>query len=167
MLQQAITPITKVRNSVLRFGLICSAIYIVFFLLMAAFGLAHVTALRVVNYVVLWAVCFYGIKKWMSRSGGFMPFLTVFGITFFTGIFSFLLLSVFLFLYSRFNDSFASMISPNVPAFFREYPSVLVFCEGASVSIIVGFINMQYFRRYEEGEAEVKKDPHSREQAQK
>jgi hypothetical protein len=158
MLEQAITPITKVRNSILRFGIICSVLYIVFFLLMSAFGLAHITAFRIVNYVFLWAVCFYGIKKWMSKSGAFVPFLTVFGITFFTGMLSFLLFSIFLFLYSRFDSSFTRLVSVNVPTFLREYPSVLVFCEGAAISIIIGFINMQYFRRYEEGEAEVKKE---------
>jgi hypothetical protein len=158
MIERARTPIAKVRNSILRFGVICSVFYIIYFLLMRAFGLTHITALRAVNYLVLFAVCFYGIKKWVSKTKAYVPFLTVFGITFFSGLFSFLLFSIFLFFYMRFDTSFNEVVSEYVPSIFRDYPSVLVFFEGSAISIIVGFINMQYFRRYEEGEVELKKE---------
>jgi hypothetical protein len=139
---------------------ISAAFYIIYFLVMKALGLTHITALRAVNYLMLFAVCFYGIKKWVSQTGHFIPFLTVFATTFFTGIFSFLLFSVFLLYYSQFDSSFTQMMTSYVPAIFREIPSLIIFCEGAAVSIIIGFINMQYFRRYEEGEVSPEKEMH-------
>src|ERR1041384_5841378 len=146
MLEPARIPVTKVRNSILKWGAMCCAIYIVFMLLMQAFNLLEVTGLRAVNYLVLFIVCFAGIKRWVSQSEHFVPFLTVFTTALLTGVFSFALFSIFLMIYAGFNPTLNDLFNKHAPDTLRSITSVLILIEGAAVSIIVAFINMQYFR---------------------
>src|ERR1043166_6978904 len=95
--------IRQMRNSILVFGAIACACYILFLLLMKLMNLMHVTELRWFNYVFLCLLCIYQIKRWIRKTGNYVPFLQVFSISFFTGIFSFVLFSVFLDIYSRFD----------------------------------------------------------------
>ncbi|HXB41860.1 MAG TPA: hypothetical protein VNZ49_15065 [Bacteroidia bacterium] len=140
-------------------GILCCVMYIVFLLLMQAFNLLHITQLRVVNYIILWLVCIYQVKKWITKNGTYVPFLQVLGATFFTGIWSFLLFSIFLFFYTRYNTYLAELFIKHTEGFTGDIPSVVILFEGSGVSIIVAFINMQYFRRYEEGETFPEKKP--------
>ena len=77
---------------------ICAIIYIIFMFIMKGAGLLEITGLRVVNYFVLFLVSFIGIRKWVSQTEHFVPFLTVFLTTLFTGIFSFVLFCIFIML---------------------------------------------------------------------
>ena len=147
------------KKNILTYGAICCAAYIAFLLLMKAANLMQVTQLRLVNYLFLFLVCMHQIKSHMNVTGTFVPFLKVFGITFFTGVWSFLLYSLFLFVYSRFDTKLTELFVVHTPAYLKDVPSVVILFEGSAVSIMVAFITMQYFRRYEEGEVKQEKSP--------
>jgi hypothetical protein len=160
MLEPAKIPVTKVRNSIVVFAAISCGFYILFLLLMQAFDLMHVTGLRVVNYLFLFAVCFAGIRRWIYQSEHFVPFLTVFTTCLVTGVLSFIMFGLFLMIYSGFNTELNDLFNRHAPDALRSVPTAMVLFEGTAVSIIVAFINMQYFRRYEEGEASPERKHH-------
>jgi len=157
MLHAAKISLTKMRNSILGYGAVSCAFYIVFLLLMKALNLLHVTELRMVNYVILCLVCIYQIKRWVYKTGAYVPFLQVFFTALFTGIASFIFFSIFLYVYARFDTAFNEMFVRNIPESLRFFPSIVIVSEGSAMSIIVAFINLQYFRRYEEGDVSPKK----------
>ncbi|MCW3076751.1 MAG: hypothetical protein JWO32_1360 [Bacteroidetes bacterium] len=145
-------PMSKITKSVMIHGGISCVLYIVFMLIMKLVGLLEVTELRMVNYVILCLVCLYEIRKWIKRREAYVPFLQVFATAFFTGLWSFFLFSVFLFIYSRFDFQLNELFMKHPMGVFKNVPSIMIFFEGSAASIIVGLITMQYFRRYEEGE---------------
>lgn len=154
MLHEAKIPFTKVRNSIALYGTISCVLYIAFLLLMKMLNLMHITELRMVNYVILCLVCLFQIKRWINKTGSYVPFLQVYLTALSTGIFSFALFSIFLFLYSRYDIELNELFIKNSGETLRTFPTIVVFFEGSAISIIVAFINLQYFRRFEEGEAE-------------
>jgi hypothetical protein len=157
MLEAARIPLPKVRKSILLWAAVCCLFYMGFMLLMRALNLLEVTGLRAVNYLVLFIVCFMGIKKWVTTSEHYVPFLTVFLTTFLTGIFSFVFFCLFLILYAQFDPSLTDLFNRHAPDTLRAIPSVIILFEGSAISIVIAFITMQYFRRYEEGEVSAKK----------
>ncbi len=157
MLEPARIPLPKVRKSIVLWAALCCLIYVIFIFIMKAAGLLHVTGLRVINYFVLFFVCFWGIKRWVSQTEHFVPFLTVFTTALFTGFLSFFMFAIFLTIYSRFDTDLTNLFHSHAPDTLRSVPAAVVFFEGAAVSIITAFINMQYFRRYEEGEVSPEK----------
>jgi len=148
-------PISKVRSSVLVYGSLSCVLYIIFLLVMKAVGLLHVTELRFVNYVILFFVGHYAMRRWIKQEHTFVPFLQVIGTVFFIGFFSFFLFSVFLYVYSLYNVELSELFIQSTYGYFKQVPSIVILFEGSAASIIVAFINMQYFRRYEEGEKPV------------
>ena len=154
MLHEAKIPFAKVRNSIALYGTISCVLYIAFLLLMKMLNLMHITELRMVNYVILCLVCLFQIKRWVTKTGAYVPFLQVYLTALGTGIFSFALFSIFLFFYSRYDIELNELFIQNSGETLRTFPTVVVFFEGSAISIIVAFINLQYFRRFEEGEAE-------------
>jgi hypothetical protein len=152
MLEPARIPLPKVRKSILLWGLLCCAAYVVLLFIMKAAGLLHVTGLRTLNYAILFIVSFVGIKRWVAQTEHYVPFLTVFLTSFLTGVFSFVLFCLFLIFYSGHDVELNELFRSHAPPGFHSVPSAVVLFEGSGVSIIVAFINMQYFRRYEEGE---------------
>ena len=146
-------PSSQVRMSIFMYGIACCIMYIGFLLLMKAFHLMEVTQLRAVNYVILFFACMHQIKRLINKNGTYVPFLQVFGASFFTGIWSFVLFTIFLHIYSGYDAQLAELFIKHAAPYSENIPAVVVAFEGSAISIIVAFINMQYFRRYEEGEA--------------
>jgi hypothetical protein len=144
--------LAKIRSTVLVYGSVCCLLYITFLMAMKLVGLMHVTELRFVNYVILCLVGLYEIRRWIRQRHTYVPFLQVIGTVFFTGLWSFLLFSIFLYVYSRFDMELNELFVKNTLGYFAAMPSIVIFFEGSAASIIVAFINMQYYRRYEEGE---------------
>ena len=157
MLHAAKISLTKMRNSILTYGFISCLFYIGFLLLMKMLNLMHITELRMVNYVILCLICMYQIKRWVFKTGAYVPFLQVFCTALFTGICSFAFFSAFLFVYTRFDNDLNELFIQNTNTFLSSLPTVIVFLEGSAISIIVALINLQYFRRYEEGEVSPKR----------
>jgi hypothetical protein len=155
MLHAAKISLTKMRNSILLYGFISALLYIVFLLTMKTLNLIHITELRLFNYVILCLVCMYQIKHWIIKTGAYIPFLQVFTTTFFTGIVSFILFSSFLYAYTMIDAELNQLFIENAKDVFSLFPTLVILFEGSAVSIIVALINLQYFRRYEEGEKSI------------
>ncbi|MGZ3866310.1 MAG: hypothetical protein ACXVOH_07130 [Bacteroidia bacterium] len=145
-------PVKERRKSIFFTGLTCCLLYIVFLLSMQQLNLLHVTELRAVNYLILFVACIMQIRHWMKKYATYVPFLQVLSSSLFTGIWSFALYCIFLSIYTRYNTYLGGLFVEHSRGFTGDFPSVIVLFEGAGVSIIIAFINMQYFRRYEEGE---------------
>jgi hypothetical protein len=152
MLHAAKISLTKMRNSILLFGFISALLYIGFLLTMKTLNLMHITELRLFNYVILCLVCMYQIKRWVIKTGAYVPFLHVFTTTFFTGILSFVFFSSFLYFYTMIDVELNQLFIENAKDVFSFFPTLVILFEGSAISIIVALINLQYFRRYEEGE---------------
>ncbi len=150
MLQAAKLSLTKMSSSIAAYAMISCILYIAFLLLMKYFGLERLTELRMFNYVLLCVACIIQIKRWVRKTGTYVPFLQVFFTAFFTGVLSFLLFGIFLEIFIQFDYTLKDLFLQNVPTQFQFLPSIVVFFEGTAVSIIVALINLQYFRRYEE-----------------
>ncbi len=154
--QEATISAISLRNTILKNGFICCILYIVFLLLMKVLGLLHVTELRMVNYVIFATVGFYEISHLIKKQHAYLSFLNVLITVFFTGLFSFLLFSIFTYFYSKFDSEMADLLLKNTQNFISSMPSIVILLEGSAASIIVAFICMQYFRKFEEGEAQSK-----------
>jgi len=142
---------SRIRTGIFVVGTLCGLSYIGFFLLMKVFGLMHVTELRVFNYVVLVGATFLMIRKWIAETHHYIPFLRVVAATFFTGLWSFVLLSVFLLLYSLYDVELNNLFLLKTRGTFDSWPQFVVLFEGAGASIVTAFFMMQYFRKYEDG----------------
>lgn len=149
--------LSRMKRGVLVYGSVACVFYIIFLLAMKLFGLMHVTELRMINYVILGVVGFLEIRSMVRQSGSYVPFLGVFGAVLFTGMWSFFLFAIFLFIYAKFDWQLNELFTEKSVGVFRSVPSIILFFEGTAASIIVAFINMQYFRRYEEGEKSPRK----------
>lgn len=147
----AFIPDYKVKRGIFVVGTLCGLSYIGFFLLMSAFGLMHVTELRVFNYIVLVGATFLMLRKWVRDSHHYIPFLKVVGATFFTGLWSFVVLSIFLIIYSKYNQELYDLFLLKTRGTLDTWPQFVVLFEGAGASIVTAFLMMQYFRRYEDG----------------
>lgn len=152
-------PVKQRRKAILLNGFLCGAFYIGFLLLMEALGLVQYTQLRVVNYVVLYLVTFFQVKHWINQYGTFVPFLQVLSVTLITGMWSFILFTLFLDIYIQYDPVLAELFSQRTRGFAGDWPATVILFEGAAVSIIEAYINMQFFRRYEEGEVKPTKKP--------
>ena len=152
MLHAAKISLTKMRNSIFLHGLIACLLYIGYLLTMKTLNLMHITELRLFNYVILCLVCMYQIKKWVIKTGAYVPFLHVFTTAFFTSMLSFILFSAFLYIYTMVDAELNQLFIENAKDIFSFFPTLVILFEGSAISIIVALINLQYFRRYEEGE---------------
>jgi hypothetical protein len=142
---------SRIRAGIFAVGSLCGLSYIVFFLIMKALNLVHITELRVFNYVVLVAATFFMLRKWVMESHHYIPFLKVVGAAFFTGLWSFILFSVFLIIYTHFDYELYNLFLLKTHGTFDTWPEFVVLFEGAGASIVTAFFMMQYFRRYEDG----------------
>jgi hypothetical protein len=144
-------PDSKIRTGIFVVGTVCGLSYIGFFLLMSALGLMHVTELRVFNYIVLVGATFLMLRKWIADTHHYIPFLKVVSTAFFTGLWSFIILSVFMYIYSIYNRELYDLFILKTAGTFDSWPQFVVLFEGAGASIVTAFFMMQYFRRYEDG----------------
>lgn len=147
----AVLPDSKIRNGIFVVGSLCGLSYIGFFLLMRELGLMHVTELRVFNYIVLVGAVFVMLRKWVMETHHYIPFLKVVGAAFFTGLWSFIVFSLFLVIWTNYDYELYNLFLKKTHGTFDTWPEFVVLFEGAGASIVTAFFMMQYFRRYEDG----------------
>jgi len=135
--------------NILLFAFIACMEYIVLLIIMQQLGLVQIVELRMINYVLLSLTTIYQVKHLMKRYGRYFRFLQVLMISMVTGSVSFALFSLYLFAYSYFDKEFFDMLQKHSPGAIRSIPALIVLFEGIGVSVIIGFINMQYFLRFE------------------
>lgn len=147
---------SKIKSSVFLYGTVLAVVFTMYFIFMGAAGLVHITELRLLNYVILFFVCFYQLKKLFNNGKNNVSYLQGFGTVFFTGIWSYLLFAVFLYFYvEMMDDRLQELFWESIPiefSYFLPWPYITIFFEGSAVSIIMALMLMQYYRKYEEGE---------------
>ena len=155
MLHEAKISITKMRNNIIAFGIINCIIYVILVLLFKYLNLLHISGLRMLNFFPLAFVSMYQVHYLVKNNNGYIPFLQVFTNTFFTGTFSFLLFSVFLFFYTWFDPYMEPLYFDVAQGSNRFIPAFLLFAEGSGGSIIVAMVIMKYANRYADSEAKI------------
>lgn len=148
MLKAARITIFKARKTIIFFALTNLAFYIAFMMLVKYTGLLHVTGLRTVNYLFLTITSLIHIKRLTKILNGYIPFLEVMSVTFFTGTISFCLFSIFIFFYSFTDPYLNSLFIMDTEGMSRLVPPLLVFFEGSGISIIVGLLTMIYSEKF-------------------
>ncbi|PBQ34060.1 hypothetical protein CNR22_20515 [Sphingobacteriaceae bacterium] len=152
MLKAARITIFKARKTIVFFSALNFLFFIGFMMLVKYTGLLHITGLRTVNYVFLTVFSLLHINRLIKELKGYIPFLQVMSITFFTGTISFFLFSIFLFFYSFSDPYLNSMFIMDTEGMSRLVPPLLVFFEGSGISIIVGLITMIYSEKFSDKE---------------
>lgn len=153
-------PAKEFKKIILKYALIVGVLYIIYFLLMKVVGLAHITELRFVNYLLFTIVGSLEIQAMKERGTNRIHYLQGLGITFITGLFSFLIMGAFIFIYSYFDTFFLDTVSKMYPAsraFVHFSAPFLVVSEGIAYSAIISFCLMQYFKKYSVRIKKVKK----------
>jgi hypothetical protein len=152
MLKAARITLFKVRKQILLFAVMDLLFYIGFMMLVKYTGLLNVTGLRTINYVFLTVTSLILIRRIMKSMNGYIPFLEVLSITFFTGTISFFLFSIFIFFYSFADPYLNSAFIMDTEGMSRLVPPLLVFFEGSGISIIIGLITMIYSEKFSDKE---------------
>lgn len=153
MLKAANISLERNKRSILVFGLINCAAYILLVLSFKYLGLLHVWGLRMCNYVVLTLVSIWQIRHWIKISGGYVPFLQAFFTALFTGACSFVFFGIFIFFYSFSDPYLAGLYIADPDTQTLLIPPMVLVLEGSGASIITGLIVMLYAGRFEDDEA--------------
>ena len=138
---------------VAKYALLTVAMLIVYFLIMALFGLIKYSALRVINYPLIALGIFSAIKEIKRKSGNDkIGYLTGFSTGFMIVLATAFLFSIFVFIYAKFiNLSFVNMIWPEPYSKDNDMNSLAIgmyiFGETLIFGVIIDFIAMQYFKR--------------------
>jgi|ERR1700757_4678399 len=154
MLQAKIS-FSKMRKNILVFGIVNFAIYTVLFLLFKYLNFLNITSLWIVNYATLTLISLYQVHKLVKQSGGYVPFLQIFCIIFFTGSWSFILFGIFIFIYAWFDPYLNQLFDMDADSQSKLVSAILVVFEGSGASIIIALIAMFYSSRYEDGEVTI------------
>ncbi|MFI5220468.1 MAG: hypothetical protein ACHQNT_13365 [Bacteroidia bacterium] len=144
-------PAKEFKMIIFKYAAIAGFLYVIYFLLMKAAGLAHITELRFVNYLLFAIAGSLEIQTIKEKSANRIHYLQGLGVTFITGLLSFLIMGVFIFIYSFFDPFFIDAVSHMYPAakpFAHLSAPFLVVSEGIAYSAIISFCLMQYFKKY-------------------
>ena len=141
------------RALVIKYAALTAAMLIVYFIIMALFGLVKYSALRVINYPLIAFGIFSAIKEIKRKSGqDKIGYLTGFSTGFMIVLATAILFSIFVFIYARFiNVSFVNVIWPEPYSKDNDMNSLAIgmyiFGETLIFGVIIDFIAMQYFKR--------------------
>lgn len=160
MEEQKKLPRREANKIIVRYSVIGGILFIAYFLLMQLMGLAHVTILRFANYLIFVLIGIFELQKIREKCNNQIYYLQGFGINIITGIFSFMIFGVFVFIYSYFDPFFIDTVSRMYPASasFAHYNAVfLVVSEGIAYSAILSLCLMQYYKRFSIPHKEISK----------
>ena len=144
----------KMKTKIFVFGTLNCVVYIILFMSFRYFNLLHYSGLRMLNYVTFFILSLYQINRWVKQIGAYVPSLQAFVVVFFTGAWSFLLFTCFIFACSLF-DPYITELYFNMYGKLNSSSSFLIFLEGLAGSIIIAMIAMMYSDRYEDGEVKI------------
>jgi len=142
------------KKKILVFGILNCVVYIILFMSFRCFNLLQFSGLRMLNYVSLFLISLYQIKRWVKQIGTYIPPLQAFCAIFFTGSWSFMLFSGFIFVYSLF-DPYVTELYFNTYGQLQSWSALLIFFEGVAGSMVITMITMMYSNRYENGETKI------------
>jgi uncharacterized BrkB/YihY/UPF0761 family membrane protein len=123
---------------------------------MRIFNVLHVTGLKMINYVSFCLIGLYQIKKIAQDGEMRFSFLKGFSLIFFTGIFSFLLFAIFIFIFSQIDSSLNNVYFHFAEGDQQITPFILVFFKGSAASIIIALIVAIYSEKFSDKKREEK-----------
>src|SRR6185437_13115298 len=144
MLTEAKISFSKLKKNIFIFGIIDCVFFIILFFAFKYLNFKDITGLRVINYAALALISLYQIHKLIKQRNGYIPFLESFCLTFFTGSFSFLLFSAFIYIYSWCDPYLYELFIMDSTSQNKLVAAILVFFEGSGGSIIIALIAMFY-----------------------
>lgn len=132
-------------------GVLICGVMIIYFLLMAIMGLAHVAELRFLNFVIAGAGAACVIKYYMNRTGTHIQYLEGLTLSFVSIIVSAVLFALFIFFYfSKINPELLDVIRVDAPVMGKYLTpfsaSITVIAEGIVSGLVLSFSLMQYFK---------------------
>ena len=132
-------------------GVIMSACYIVYFLIMESLGLATVPEYRIANFVIQIAAVAISIKFYKSSSKGNFSYLEGFALGCFSSFVSSILFAGFIYIYFlKINPELLPELMNN-SSMMGKYltpfsASITVAIEGNIAGLIISFAFMQFFK---------------------
>src|SRR5689334_20685523 len=135
----------------LKYAIIATFAYIVFFLLMKIAGLAGIPEFRFVNYFIYFFVTYYALYDFIKVQKHGMEYLEGMAFTFILGALSFLLFGFFVLTYSLFSPFFMEVVGREMQSAERLGiwgPTFIVCAEGLGISSVVSLCMMQYYQAF-------------------
>ena len=136
-------------NTCVKYGLIGAVLYAAWFLLMRLAGLAQVTELRFLNYILMCLVSFFALKQSTDLNGRQPRFFTKMGIIFLTCACSFVAFGIFIFFYSLVDPFIIHTFNnlyPGSMAFGKFSAPVFIASEGIGLASVAA-LGMTFFFR--------------------
>jgi hypothetical protein len=132
-------------------GVFTCAAMIIYFLLMALLGLAHIAELRFLNFVIAAGGAVGAIKYYMNKTGSHIKYLEGLTLSFVSIIVGAVLFALFIFFYfSKINPELLDVIRMDAPVMGKYLTpfsaSITVIAEGIVSGLILSFSLMQYFK---------------------
>ena len=141
-----------VKNRVLlKYGVMATFAYIVYFLLMKIVGLADIPELRFVNYFIYFFITYYALYDFIKVQKHQMEYLEGMAFTFQLGAVSFFLFGFFVLIYSLFSPFFMEIVGREMQSAERLGmwgPTFIVCAEGLGISSVVSLCMMQYYQAF-------------------
>jgi hypothetical protein len=128
---------------------ILTACFIIVFLIARILGIAELTEIRFVNYVIAFFVCYDAIKKVYIRNNNEVEYFTGLSIGIITVILGQLWYSILFFIYLKIDYVFANELLKQIPQNIISpvfSTAVLLFLEGFGLSPVISLALMQYFK---------------------
>jgi len=135
----------------LKYAVIATFSYIVYFLLMKIAGLADIPELRFVNYFIYFFVTYYALYDFIKVQKHQMEYLEGMAFTFQLGFVSFLLFGFFVLIFSLFSPFFMEIVGREMQSAERLGiwgPTFIVCAEGSGISAVVSLCMMQYYQAF-------------------
>lgn len=141
---------TSIQQLGVRCGLVISAFYIGFFLLMRTMDYGHISELRFFNFLFLILGLVY-IFRYFKRPGRKISYLPGIGLGFITSIVSLIPFAFFLYVYFTYIDLDLLLKIKSSSSLMGSYLTPLasaigVAIEGAAYGVIISFVIMQYYK---------------------
>jgi hypothetical protein len=135
----------------LKYAIIATFSYIVYFLIMKIAGLADIPEFRFVNYFIYFFVTYYALYDFIKVKKNGMEYLEGMAFTFQLGAVSFLLFGFFVLMYSLFSPFFMEIVGREMQSAERLGiwgPTFIVCAEGFGISSVVSLCMMQFYQAF-------------------
>jgi hypothetical protein len=143
--------VLMVNRIIAQYALFAALLYVAYFLIMRAAGLAPIIHLRYVNFLLYSLAGYHALRALKASRGGTLDYLQGLGVAFAVGSFSFVAFGVFIFLYSFIDAFFMETVLgefSSARVFGRFAAPFLVAAEGIGISSILALCLMQFFKIY-------------------
>lgn len=143
-------PLSEKYRVLVKYSIIATLTYIVYFLIMLAAGLADIPEFRFANYFLFFFVTYYSLYDLVKLRKYSLEYLEGMAYTCILGTFSFLMFAAFVMVFSMFSPFFMEIVGREVQSARLGIwgPAFIVWAEGMGITSVVSLIMMQYFQAF-------------------